>query len=67
VAPVPVETIDTSGAGDAFCGALGHYLAADDDLAAAVLRANQVAAWSTTLRGAQIPEDKSSDALRAGA
>lgn len=52
--PVEVETVDTSGAGDAFCGALGHELAAGRDLRTAVSRANQVAAWSTTLHGAQI-------------
>lgn len=52
--PVEVETIDTSGAGDAFCGALGHELAAGQDLCTAVFRANQVAAWSTTFNGAQI-------------
>ena len=54
--PVEVETVDTSGAGDAFCGALGHELAAGRDLRTAVSRANQVAAWSTTLHGAQITE-----------
>lgn len=51
---VPVEAIDTSGAGDAFCGALGHYLARDDDLIWAAREANQVAAYSTTRRGAQL-------------
>ena len=65
IAPKLVETIDTSGAGDAFCGALGHCLAAGDDLRAAVLRANQVAAWSTTLHGAQLPRDRTPESLRA--
>jgi ribokinase len=66
VDPLRVETIDTSGAGDAFCGALAHCLAAGDDLSAAVLRANHVAAWSTTLHGAQITKDHPA-ALRANA
>lgn len=52
--PVKVETVDTSGAGDAFCGALAHELACGRDLGTAVSRANQVAAWSTTRHGAQI-------------
>lgn len=54
VPPVKVESVDTSGAGDAFCGALGHGLAAGLDLLKAVSRANRFAAWSTTIHGAQI-------------
>ncbi|MET4706026.1 ribokinase [Frigoribacterium sp. UYMn621] len=54
VPPVEVESVDTSGAGDAFCGALGHGLAAGLDLLTAVSRANSFAAWSTTIYGAQI-------------
>jgi ribokinase len=53
--PVRVETVDTSGAGDAFCGALAHESASGQDLSTAVFRANQVAAWSTTIHGAQMP------------
>ena len=53
--PVRVETVDTSGAGDAFCGALAHELASGQDLSTAVSRANEVAAWSTAIHGAQIP------------
>ncbi|HEY5528489.1 MAG TPA: ribokinase, partial [Thermoleophilia bacterium] len=41
--PVEVEAVDTSGAGDAFCGALGHELADGRDLRTAVSRANQIA------------------------
>jgi ribokinase len=52
--PVRVVTVDTSGAGDAFCGALGHELASGKDLRSAATRANQVAAWCTTVYGAQI-------------
>lgn len=51
---IEVETVDTSGAGDAFCGALGHGIASGYDLRTAVSQANKIAAWSTTLYGAQI-------------
>lgn len=54
VPPVQVESVDTSGAGDAFCGALGQGLAAGLDLLTAVSHANRFAAWSTTIHGAQI-------------
>jgi len=54
VPSVHVESVDTSGAGDAFCGALGHGLAAGLDLLTAVLNANRFAAWSTTIHGAQV-------------
>ncbi len=54
IAPVCIDAVDTSGAGDAFCGALGHSLAAGQPLRDAVWRANGVAAWSTTLHGAQL-------------
>lgn len=51
---IKVESVDTSGAGDAFCGALGQGLAAGLDLLTAVTHANRFAAWSTTIHGAQI-------------
>lgn len=51
---VKVDPVDTSGAGDAFCGALGHGLAAGLDLLDAVSLANRFAAWSTTIHGAQV-------------
>ncbi len=52
--PAPkVEVIDTTGAGDALCGALAQQLAAGVDLTAAVERAVQAAALSTTRMGAQ--------------
>lgn len=57
VPPVPVDAIDTSGAGDVFCGVLAHRLASGDSLADAVARANQAAALSTTKPGAQVPAD----------
>lgn len=48
----PVEAVDTTGAGDAFCGALASALAAEVDLDTAVKRANRFAAASTTRHGA---------------
>lgn len=56
VAVVPatrVAAIDTTGAGDAFTGALAVRIAAGDSLAAAAAQASVVAAFSTTRRGAQ--------------
>jgi ribokinase len=54
IEPVLVNTIDTTGAGDAFCGAFGHFLSLDGDVIAAARRANETAAFSTTVRGAQL-------------
>ncbi|MBH5334985.1 ribokinase [Streptomyces pactum] len=52
--PSPAVTpVDTTGAGDAFTGALCLRLAAGDDLAAAVRFAVRVGAVSVTRRGAQ--------------
>lgn len=52
--PAPtVETVDTTGAGDAFNGALAVALAEGQPLASAVIFANRVAALSTTRPGAQ--------------
>lgn len=48
-----VTAVDTTGAGDAFVGALITQLAAGDDLAAAARRAVRVAAVSVTRPGAQ--------------
>jgi ribokinase len=45
--------VDTTGAGDAFAGALVTQLAAGDDLVAAARRAVRVAAVSVTRSGAQ--------------
>lgn len=52
-----VEVVDTSGAGDAFCGCLAVRLAAGDPLLDAVRAANRAAALSTTVPGAQLPAD----------
>jgi ribokinase len=53
IPPVPVTAVDTTGAGDAFCGALAAYLAEGDTLLAAATKANRVAAMSVTRPGAQ--------------
>ena len=52
-APPAVTAVDTTGAGDCFCGALAQALAADDDLPAAVRFAVTAAALSTTGPGAR--------------
>jgi ribokinase len=48
-----VTAVDTTGAGDCFCGALAAALARGDDLAAAVRSAVAAAAASTTGPGAR--------------
>ncbi len=53
IAPVKVEAIDTTGAGDAFIGSFARYLAADLSLDAALAQASRYAAFSVTRRGAQ--------------
>uniref|UniRef100_A0A182NRG7 Ribokinase n=1 Tax=Anopheles dirus TaxID=7168 RepID=A0A182NRG7_9DIPT len=56
VRPVKVEkVVDTTGAGDAFIGALAHFLAKHPDelLANCVAAANHVAAWSVQRPGTQ--------------
>ncbi|MFD4997574.1 ribokinase [Streptomyces buecherae] len=50
---VPVEAVDTTGAGDAFTGALAWRLGAGDDLATAVRYAVRVGAAAVTRPGAQ--------------
>jgi ribokinase len=63
-APPPVTAVDTTGAGDCFCGALAQALARGEELAAAVRYAVTAAALSTTGPGARgaLPDD---DAVRA--
>lgn len=53
VAPVPVQAVDTTAAGDCFCGALADALAREQSLEEAVGWAARVAAVSTTRPGAQ--------------
>ena len=48
-----VEVLDTTGAGDAFCGVLAASLAAGLDLRQAAIRANAAGALATTTAGAQ--------------
>ncbi|MFF0264374.1 ribokinase [Kribbella sp. NPDC004536] len=52
VAPYAVDTVDTVGAGDAFCGSLAASLAEGAGLVDAVRLANAAAALSTTVNGA---------------
>ena len=63
-APPRVAPVDTTGAGDCFCGALAQALARGGDLAEAVRYAVAAAALSTTGPGARgaLPDD---DAVRA--
>lgn len=50
---IPVAAVDTSGAGDAFCGALAAYLASGVSLLEAARQANRVAARSVMKPGTQ--------------
>lgn len=51
-----VEVVDTTGAGDAFCGVLADRLARGWELVDAVASAVRLAAVSTTVHGAQVPQ-----------
>ena len=55
-API-VNAIDTSGAGDAFCGAFVSSLHSGYTLFDSVTRACEFASWTTTQIGAQVPPD----------
>lgn len=59
-----VEPIDTTGAGDAFCGAFASRLAAGDPLDAAVRYAAAAGAIATTVHGA-VPSLPRHDAIAA--
>ena len=48
-----VETIDTTGAGDVFCGAFSAYLSENHTLTESVEFANAAAALAVTRMGAQ--------------
>lgn len=52
---VRVKTIDTTGAGDVFCGVLAFGIAAGEDVVEAARRANEMASRSTTVVGARVP------------
>jgi ribokinase len=49
-----VDTVDSSGAGDAFCAALVAALNVGHTLVSATEYACEFAAWTTTLHGAQV-------------
>lgn len=58
IAHVPaaqVEAVDTTGAGDAFCGVMADRLARGHDIVDAVEAATRLAGLSTTVHGAQVP------------
>jgi len=63
-APPAVTPVDTTGAGDCFCGALAQALSRGSDLPGAVRYAVTAAALSTTEAGARgaLPDD---DAVQA--
>lgn len=62
-----VDAVDSTGAGDAFCGALAAALAGRLDLPAAVRRAAAAGALATTVRGAvpSLPTGDQIDSLLA--
>jgi ribokinase len=62
--PFEVTPIDTTGAGDACCGAIAARLAAGDDLRAAVRFGAAAGALATTVRGA-VPSLPDADAVRS--
>ena len=64
-APPEVTPVDTTGAGDCFCGALAQALSRGEELAAAVRYAVTAAALSTTGPGARgaLPDDEAVRAL----
>lgn len=64
VAPFAVDPVDTTGAGDAFCGGLAARLAAGDDLAAAIVFAAANGALATTRPGA-VPSLPTADETRS--
>lgn len=60
---VPVPVVDTTAAGDAFCGGLADALAGGSDLVAAAHWAARVAAVAVTRRGAQASLGTRADVL----
>ena len=64
VSPVAVTPIDTTGAGDCFCGSLCARLAAGDDLHTSLAYASAAAALSTTVAGAVPSMPRRDDVLR---
>ena len=68
VPPFPVDPVDTTGAGDAFCGAFASALARDVSLDEAVRFAAAAGALATTIEGAvpSLPRRAAVDRLLAG-
>jgi ribokinase len=64
VAPFTVDVVDTTGAGDAFCGALAARLAHGDELLVAARWAAAAGALATTRPGA-VPAQPHADAISA--
>jgi ribokinase len=58
-----VDVVDTTGAGDAFCGSLAARLAAGDSLGAAVRWASAAGALATTVAGA-VPAQPTGERIR---
>jgi ribokinase len=69
VPALPVQAVDTTAAGDAFCGGLAVGLARGDDLIEAARFAARVAALAVTKAGAQdsMPTLAEVESLAAGA
>ncbi|WP_342318669.1 ribokinase [Corynebacterium mayonis] len=63
IEPVKVQTVDSTGAGDAFVGALVARLAFGDELVAAARFASRVGAFAATRRGAQVSYPGAGDEL----
>ena len=64
VAPFDVTPIDTTGAGDCFCGSLSARIAAGDSLLDALSYASAAAALSTTVAGAVPSMPRRDDVVR---
>ncbi|MFF1883784.1 ribokinase [Pseudarthrobacter sp. NPDC058196] len=64
VAPTRVDAVDTTGAGDAFTGAVAVRLAAGDALAEAAAFASVAAALATTRKGTQAAYPETADVER---
>ena len=64
VAPFPVEPVDTTGAGDAFCGSLAARLSQGDGIDDAVRWAAAAGALATTVHGA-VPAQPRRDQIEA--
>ena len=62
--PFPVTAVDTTGAGDAFCGTFAARLARGDDIDDAVRWAAAAGALATTVPGA-VPSLPTHDAIAA--